>query len=157
MRLARHPLLPWYAALLGGIVPVLLVGFLASALADRLAFAGWGLAVAAVYTAALRQGMQAGWPAPRLAGALALVLGAGAASFAALERAHREILDLGYRAVLPEAVYLPAVTSPGMAAAAAGALVAAGVALLGSGLVARRHPQAPTDGEGSAGSAGGRP
>ena len=98
-RVRSHPLLPWYAALLGGILPVLLLGFLYSALADRLEFAGWALLLAALYTAALRQGMQAGWPAPRLAGALALLLAAGAAAFAWIERTHHEILDLGYRNV----------------------------------------------------------
>src|SRR6202158_4962050 len=116
-RLASHPLLPWYAALLGGILPVLLLGFLYSALADRLDFAGWALLLAAFYTTALRQGMQAGWPAPRLAGALALLLAAGAAAVALVERTHQEIPGPGYRAVLPEGVYFPAGTSPRAGAA----------------------------------------
>lgn len=138
-RIWSHPLLPWYAALLGGILPVLLLGFLYSALADRLEFAGWALLLAALYTAALRQGMQAGWPAPRLAGALALLLAAGAAAFAWIERTHHEILDLGYRAVLPEEIYFPAATSPRAAAAAAGALAAAGMAMLAAGWLSRRR------------------
>jgi hypothetical protein len=138
-RLVSHPLLPWYAALLGGILPVLLLGFLYSALADRLEFAGWALLLAAFYTAALRQGMQAGWPAPRLAGALALLLAAGAAAFAWIERTHHEILDLGYRAVLPEEVYFPAATSPAAAAATAAALAAAGMAILAGGWLSRRR------------------
>ena len=129
----------WYAALLGGILPVLLLGFLYSALADRLEFAGWGLLLAALYTAALRQGMQAGWPAPRLAGALALLLAAGAAAFAWIERIHQEILDLGYRAVLPEEIYSPAATSPRAAATAAGILAAAGMAILAGGWLSRRR------------------
>jgi hypothetical protein len=134
-----HPLLPWYAALLGGILPVLLLGFLYSALADRLDFAGWALLLAAFYTAALRQGMQAGWPAPRLAGALALLLAAGTGAFAWIERTHHEILDLGYRAVLPEEIYFPAATSPRAAAAAAGALATAGMAILAGGWLSRRR------------------
>jgi hypothetical protein len=138
-RVRTHPLLPWYAVLLGGILPVLLLGFLYSALADRLEFAGWALLLAALYTAALRQGMQAGWPAPRLAGALALLLAAGAAAFAWIERTHHEILDLGYRAVLPEEIYFPAATSPRAAAAAAGALAAAGMAMLAAGWLSRRR------------------
>lgn len=138
-RVRSHPLLPWYAALLGGILPVLLLGFLYSALADRLEFAGWALLLAAFYTAALRQGMQAGWPAPRLAGALALLLAAGTAAFAGIERTHQEILDLGYRAVLPEEIYFPAATSPRAAAAAAGALAAAGMAILAGGWLSRRR------------------
>ena len=137
--LPSHPLLPWYAALLAGILPVLLLGFLYSALANRLDFAGWALLLAAFYTAALRQGMQAGWPAPRLAGALALLLAAGTVAFAWIERIHQEILDLGYRAVLPEEVYFPAATSPRAAAAAAGALATAGMAILAGGWLSRRR------------------
>jgi len=134
-----HPPRRWYGALLGGILPVLLLGFLYSALADRLDFAGWALLLAAFYTAALRQGMQAGWPAPRLAGALALLLAAGAAAFAWIERTHHEILDLGYRAVLPEGVYLAVATNPCGAAVAATALGAAGLALLAAGPLSRRR------------------
>ena len=137
--LASHPLLRWYAALLGGILPVLLLGFLYSALADRLDFAGWALLLAALYTAALRQGLQAGWPAPRLAGALALLLAAGTGAFAWIESTHHGILDLGYRAVLPEEIYFPAATSPLVAAAAAGALATAGMAILAGGWLSRRR------------------
>ena len=138
-RLPSHPLLPWYGWLLAGILPALLLGFFYSALANRLIFAGWGLLVAACHAAALRQGMQAGWPAPRLAGAMALLLAAAAGAFAWIERLHHQILDLGYRAVLPPAVYTPAATSPRLAAAAAAALAAAGVALLAGGPLARRR------------------
>jgi hypothetical protein len=132
-----HPLLPWYAGLLAGILPVLLIGFLYSALADRLEFAGWGLATAAFYTVALRQGMQAGWPVPRLAGSLMLLLGAAAAVFAAIEHTHHEVLDLGFRAVLPETVYASIETSPRAAAAAAAVLAVAGLGLLAGDAVAR--------------------
>jgi hypothetical protein len=131
--------LSWYGWLLAGILPALLLGFFYSALADRLVFAGWGLLVATCYTAALRQGMQAGWPAPRLAGAMALLLAAAAGGFAWIERLHHEILDLGYRAVLSPAVYTPAATSPRTAAIAAGVLGASGLALLASGSPARRR------------------
>jgi len=131
--------MPWYAGLLAGILPALLVGFLYSALADRLEFAGWGLLVAVSYTAALRQGMQAGWPARRLAAALMLLLAAGAGTFAWLERLHHEVLDLGYRAVLPEGVYLAVATNPCGAAVAATALGAAGLALLAAGPLSRRR------------------
>ncbi|MBV8203183.1 MAG: hypothetical protein JOZ15_21425 [Acidobacteria bacterium] len=124
---------PWYAGLLAGILPVLLLGFLYSVLADRLVFAGWGLLLAAFYTAALRQGMQAGWPAPRLIGALALLLAAGAAAFAGIEATHHEILDLGYRAVLPPAVYVSAATNPLAAGVMAAILAAGGVGALAAG------------------------
>ena len=134
-----HPPRRWYGALLGGILPVLLLGFLYSALADRLDFAGWALLVAALYAAALRQGMQGGWPAPRLAGALALLLAAGTGAFAWIELTHHEILDLGYRAVLPAEIYFPAATSPGAAAAAAAMLATAGLAILTGGWLSRRR------------------
>ena len=133
----RPSLLPWYAALLGGLVPVLLLGFLYSALADRLAFAGWALLLAACYTVALRQGMAAGWPAARLAGAMALLLAAGAAGLARLESVHHEVLDLGFRAVLP-AMYTGAATSPRTAAVAAALLAAGGLAALAAGTLSRR-------------------
>jgi hypothetical protein len=137
-RPARGPsLLPWYLALLGGLLPVLLLGFLYSALADRLAFAGWALLLAACYTVALRQGMAAGWPAARLAGAMALVLAAGTAALSHLESVHHEMLDLGFRAVLP-ALYTGAATSPRTAAAAAAALGAGGLAVLAASLLSRR-------------------
>ncbi len=141
-----RPSLSWYAGLLAGIVPLLLLGFLYSALADRLAFAGWGLLAAAFYTAALRQGMQAEWPAPRLFGALALVLAASAVVFARIEAAHQEILDLGYRAVLPPAVYFPAATSPSAAAVTAAALAAGGLVALAAG--ALRQPARGREGPG---------
>jgi hypothetical protein len=137
-RIASHPLLPWYAGLLAGILPLLLLGFFYSALADRLEFAGWGLLFAALYTAALRQGMQAGWPAPRLIGALALLLAVGAAVFARIEDTHQEILDLGYRAVLPPAIYFSAATSPLAAEVAAAVLAAGGVAALAAGGLGRQ-------------------
>jgi hypothetical protein len=136
-RVASHPLLPWYAGLLAGILPVLLIGFLYSALADRLEFAGWALVVTAFYTVALRQGMQAGWPASRLAGILVALLGAGTAAFAWIMHTHHEILDLGFRAVLPETVYVSIETDPRAAAMAAAILVIAGLGLAAGGAIAR--------------------
>src|SRR6202521_6148 len=138
-RLFSHPLLSWYAALLAGILPVLLLGFLYSALADRLEFAGWALLLAAFYTAALRRGLRAGGRARRLPAPLALLLAPGGAAFAWIERTHHEILDLGSRAVLPRKVYFPAGTSPSAAAATAAALAAAGMAILAGGWLSRRR------------------
>jgi hypothetical protein len=115
----------WYAGLLGGLVPILLLGFLYSALADRLAFAGWALALGTAWVLLLRHGFSAGWSAARRTGAMALLAALGLGGFAALEAKHHEILDLGFRAVLP-AVYHPAATRPLTAAA-----VAAVCALLG--------------------------
>jgi hypothetical protein len=104
----------WYGGLLAGLLPVLLLGFGYSAIADRLAFVYWAFAVGAAYTLLLRHGLSSGWGDARLAGTLALLLAIGSAAFAALERAHGEILDLGFRVLLP-AVYRPATTAPGTA------------------------------------------
>jgi hypothetical protein len=138
-RLLRHPLLPWYAGLLAGILPVLLLGFLYSALADRLEFVGWALLLAALYAVALRQGLQAGWPAARLAGALMMLLAAGAGAFAWLVSTYHEVLDLGFNAMLPENAGVSAAANPCRAAAAAAVLAAAGAAALAGGLIARRR------------------
>lgn len=110
--------LGWYGGLLGGLLPVLLLGFLYSAIADRTVFALWALVVGTVWVVVLRQGLAAGSRCARLMAALMGVLAAGFAVFAWLESRHHEILDLGFRAVFP-ALYSPAVTSPRTANAAA--------------------------------------
>jgi hypothetical protein len=125
----RRLLVAWYGGLLGGILPILLLGFLYSALADRLVFVGWALALAAVYTIVLRQGLAWGWRAPVLAGLLGLLLAGGFGWLAGIESAHHEILDLGFRAVFP-GFYHPLATRPASAAALAGGLAIAGVASL---------------------------
>ncbi|HBL27331.1 MAG TPA: hypothetical protein DD490_10905 [Acidobacteria bacterium] len=120
----------WYGGLLGGLLPILLLGFLSSALADRLLFVYWALGLGTVWVLLLRHGFAAGWPGTRLAGALGLLGAAGLAAFAALEARHHEILDLGFRAVLP-GLYHPIATRPATAAAVAALLAVAGtVALL---------------------------
>ncbi len=127
----------WFAPLAGGLVPVLLLGFAWSALADRLAFAGWALAAAAGYAVLLRHGVEAGWSRWRQVAALSSWLALGLAAFAALERRHHEILDLGFRAVLPD-LYRPAATRPATALALA---VLLAVVAAGSVLVARRRAE----------------
>jgi hypothetical protein len=125
----RRPRLgAWYGGVLGGLTFILLLGFLYSAIADRLAFAFWALVVGVFWVVVLRQGLLAQRSPVRLAGSLALVLGAGLAVFGLLERRHHEILDLGFRATFP-AVYHPAATRPGTALAAAAALLLAGAGL----------------------------
>jgi hypothetical protein len=131
----------WYSALLSVITPILVLGFLYSALADRLIFVGWALVVAAAYTASLRQGMAADWPRLRLAGFLALLLAAGFGWFAIIERKHHEILDLGFRAVFPN-LYFPAATQPTSATILAGALALAGLVGLILGRSARPRENA---------------
>jgi hypothetical protein len=121
--------LAWYGGIFGGLLPLLLLGFIASALADRTVFALWALVAGTVWVAVLRQGLALGWRRLRLLAALALVLGAALAVFAVLEWQHHEILDLGFRAVFP-AVYHPIATAPRTAAVLAGASALAGAILL---------------------------
>jgi hypothetical protein len=127
----------WYAELLGGLLPILLLGFFYSALADRLIFVGWALALATAWVLLLRHGFTAGWSAARRRGTMALLAALGLGGFAALEAEHQEILDLGFRAVLP-AVYHPAATRPVTAGIVAAALALAGAAAL---LASRRRTE----------------
>jgi hypothetical protein len=141
-RMRLDPLVvQWYAPLAAGLVPVLLLGFAWSALADRLAFVVWALAAAAGWAILLRHGIEAGWARGRRLASLALWLALGLAGFAALESAHHEILDLGFRAVLP-GLYHPGLTRPRTALVLAAVLALAAGAAAGSGLVDRRRPEA---------------
>jgi hypothetical protein len=127
----------WYGGIFGGLLPILLLGFLYSAIADRTVFALWALVAGALWVAALRLGLTAGWGRFRLLAALALVLAAGLAAFAGLEWQHHEILDLGFRAVFPT-VYHPLATAPGSAAALAGIFALAGIVSLPLGWRSQR-------------------
>ncbi|MFL6235875.1 MAG: hypothetical protein ACJ76N_22280 [Thermoanaerobaculia bacterium] len=126
----------WYGGIFGGLLPILLLGFLYSAIADRTVFFLWALVAGAFWVAALRQGLAAGWGRFRFLAALALVLAAGLAVFAVLEWQHHEILDLGFRAVFP-GLYRPLATAPGTAAVLAGIFALAGLVFLPLGW--RRH------------------
>ena len=119
----------WYAGIFGGLLPILLLGFLISAIADRTVFALWALVVGTCWTLVLRRGLAAGWGRARLAAVLALLLAAGLAELALLEWQHHEILDLGFRAVFP-AIYHPALTAPRTVVVLAAVCALAGVALL---------------------------
>ena len=129
----------WYSGLLGLTTPVLVLGCLYSAIADRLVFCGWGLLVAAVTTVVLRQGLSWGWARHLLGAALAFLLAAAFAGFALLESAHHEILDLGLRAVFPR-LYHPAASDPRSAAILAGGLALAGLLGLASELRTASRP-----------------
>jgi len=121
------------------LLPVLLLGFLYSALADRTVFALWALVAGALWVVLLRQGMAAGWPGDRLTGSLLLLLAVCFTVFAVLESAHEKILDLGFRAVFP-AVYHPLATRPVTAGILAALLGAAGAGSLVPALI-RRNPE----------------
>ena len=128
----------WRAALFATLAPVLLLAFGASALANRLAFAGWGLAAAAVLVPVLRRSFELWLGRPgggaRTWAAAAFTLAPALALFAWLAGRHHEVLDLGARAVL-SGLYTPAATAPQTWWLLAGALAAAGA---GSRLAARR-------------------
>jgi hypothetical protein len=130
----------WYGGVLGGLLPVLLLGFLYSALADRTVFVLWALITGSCWVVLLRRGLSAGWSRFRLVGALALLLATGLAVFAALESKHHEILDLGFRAVFP-GIYQPFATRPRTAGILAAVLGVLGIV----GVVARspHHPGPP--------------
>jgi hypothetical protein len=132
----RAPL-SWYAALLAGVLPVLIVGFLASALANRVVFVGWGVVLALAWTLLLRFGMERGWGAWLLTARLLLVLGVGAAWLSRLVGRHHEELDLGFRAVFP-GLYRPDLTDPRSTAGAAVVLGALGAAAI---VAARLRPR----------------
>lgn len=122
----RSFLVAWYGGLLSGLLPILLLGFLYSALADRTIFAGWALLFALLWTLLLRHGMSAGWPKWRIVGAMLLLFFVAFALFAYLESRHHEILDLGFRAVFPS-LYHPVATAPQTAGWAAGVVGVLGV------------------------------
>lgn len=90
---------------LAGLLPMLLFAYLASALANRLAFAGWGIAVAIVAAAGRRRtGASAGIVA-------LLAVAVGWAGLAWLAHRWANELELGARAVVP-ALAGPTWTSP---------------------------------------------
>jgi len=132
----------WYAGIFGGLLPILLLGFLVSAIADRTVFALWALVVGTCWTLVLRRGLAVGWGRFRLPAALALLLAAGLAELAVLEWQHHEILDLGFRAVFP-ALYHPSLTAPRTVAILAAVCALSGAALFLASRTPGRTPAAP--------------
>ena len=64
----------WYGGVLGGLLPILLLGFIYSALADRTVFALWALVAGVCLGGGCSaRGMAAGWGRFRLPAALALL------------------------------------------------------------------------------------
>jgi hypothetical protein len=99
----------WYAAVTAGSLPLLALGMGASALADRLDFAGWAIVAGAGHALLLRATWQRGWSTLARAAVALGWASLALLSFATLVARHAEILDLGYRAVLWP-VYAPALT-----------------------------------------------
>jgi hypothetical protein len=127
----------WYLAVVAGSLPLLLLGMVASALADRLAFAGWAIVAGVGHALLLRAAWSRGWSASAL---LALALGWAALAlfaFAALVARHGEILDLGYRALLWP-VYTPLLTRVGTWIAAGIGLAIGSAAAAGRAIFAAR-------------------
>ncbi|HEX6200786.1 MAG TPA: hypothetical protein VF150_11010 [Thermoanaerobaculia bacterium] len=120
------PVPRWRVALLAAVLPPLLLGFLASALANRLAFAGWAVAAAALTAFAVRSGFEArSGPGTAALAAALLSYAPALALFGWLAGRHREVLDLGGRAVLGD-LHAPAAAAPATwYALAAAALIAA--------------------------------
>lgn len=127
----------WRLAVFATTGGLLVAGFGASALANRLAFAGWGLAAALAAVPVLRRGFEATAPGEGLllpvSGRLLLYLAAAAGLFAMLVARYESALDTGLRAVTP-ALYRPALAEAGTYMALAALLAGAGSA---AGLLAR--------------------
>jgi hypothetical protein len=117
--------LAWYAALLAGILPAMVLGFLASGFADRPVFAGWSLGFALAYAFLLRRGFAARWGAWVTAGRALLLCALGAAAWVRLVMRYGEELDLGLRGVLPQ-FDLAALTRPRQGLVAVTGLAVAG-------------------------------
>ena len=138
---SRRLLATWYVALLAGALPALLVGFLASALANKIAFAAWGLGLALAHALLLRWGLESGWAGWVLTGRIFLLFAAGAAVWMRLALRYGEELDLGFRAVAPS-LYFPALAQPRTALVSTVALGVAGALaiLIGHGAERLRRP-----------------
>ena len=119
----------WYAAALLGASAALLLGFGASACANRVVFAVWGLGLALAWVLMLRWGFSGRWPPLVTTGRLLLVFGLGLTIFARLEASAFEALDLGVRAVFPR-LYAPFLIRPQTATSVALGLAVGGALVL---------------------------
>jgi hypothetical protein len=115
----------WPVALLAGVLPPLLLGFLASGFADRPIFAAWGLVLALLHALLLRRGLASRWNGWVTAGRCLLLFALGAAAWARLLVRFGEELDLGLRGVVP-AVDLSVMARPRPALVSVTALAVTG-------------------------------
>ena len=136
----------WYASALAGALPALLLGFGASALANKVLFALWGLFAASLYTLFLRWGVLANWNPWFTAGRALLVLGFSLTLLGRLVTRYGEDLDLGARAIL-RSWYRPVLTQPQSVYTAAIVIAVAGTlcVLIGRGSTSSllRRPTPP--------------
>ena len=118
-----------------GALPALLLGFAASALANKVVFALWAVLVATGWALVLRWGLNARWGGWIVAGRLLLLLAAAAGLWARLVTTHGEELDLAFAALAPT-LYHPLLARPqsGYAAAMALAVCGALAILVGHGV-----------------------
>lgn len=125
-RRARTEAAAWHLPLLAGVLPLLAGGLWTSGVANRLAFAAWGLVSALLWFGALRAGLARGWSRASRAGTLLLVATAALAGLAVLLARDGAALDSGLRAVAP--ALAGAVPAPRSVAALAAACALAGAA-----------------------------
>ncbi|MEM6453776.1 MAG: hypothetical protein AAF772_01645 [Acidobacteriota bacterium] len=137
-----NPTIRWQAALLGGALPVLLLGFLTSALANRTAFAVWALATALGHALLLHRGARRGWPGGVRLGLSMLGFAAAAAAFGVLVEHHRDALTRGLDAFLPQLAH-PLWTQPSTGYFAAVALVLSSLLALLAAAPVRRPGALP--------------
>ena len=130
-----------------GALPVLLLGFAASALANKVVFALWAVMIATAWALVLRWGLNGRWGGWIVAGRLLLLLAAAAGVWARLVTTHGEELDLAFAALAP-GLYHPLLAQPQSGYAAALALAVAGALaiLVGHGVSRLARPDRPNRG-----------
>lgn len=101
--------LVWYAAVLAGTLPVLVIGIVASFFSNKVLFALWGLFAASLYTLFLRWGMSAHWNPWFTSGRSLLILAFSLTLLGRLVTRYGDELDVGARAALGD-LYRPVLT-----------------------------------------------
>ena len=128
---SRRELRAWRGTVFGIAAALLVTGLGASAAANRLVFALWGVVAAAVAVPVLRQAFEAVAPGGALllpvAGRALPFVAVALAVFAWLVARHAHALDTGLLAVAPGGLHLPALARPATWAVLAGLLFGAGV------------------------------
>jgi hypothetical protein len=118
-----------------GTLPLLVLGFTASALANKVVFVLWAVAFSTAWALVLRWGVSSRWGGWIVAGRLLLLLAVAATVWARLVTQHGEELELAGRALVA-ADFPPALARPQSGYGTAIALAVAGALsiLVGHGL-----------------------